>query len=103
MFRRKETDRRGAYDHIELMGLEVEDMVTGYKGVVTTVSFDLYGCIQAVVTPKGVNDKGETYPGMWFDVNRLKVLTDQPVMQRPDFTSGHIAEGKQGAAPKPPM
>ena len=34
--------------HLELLGQKVEDKVTGFRGVVTTISFDLYGCIQAV-------------------------------------------------------
>ena len=36
--------------HLDLLGRKVEDKVTGIKGVVTSVSFDLYGCIQAVIT-----------------------------------------------------
>ncbi len=38
-------------EHLCKLGLKAEDMVTGFKGVVSTVSFDLYGCIQAVLTP----------------------------------------------------
>ena len=37
--------------HLNLLGMRVEDRVTGFKGVVATVGFDLYGCIQAVVNP----------------------------------------------------
>ncbi len=39
-------------EHIKFLGLQVRDEVTGFSGVVTSMSFDLYGCIQAVVTPK---------------------------------------------------
>lgn len=38
--------------HFKLLGMEVKDKVTGFKGVVSTITFDLYGCIQAGVTPK---------------------------------------------------
>lgn len=31
--------------HIDLLGLKAEDKVTGFKGVITTLSFDLYGCV----------------------------------------------------------
>lgn len=37
----------------------------------------------------------------WFDVARLKVISDQPVMEQPNFKNGPQAEGKQGAAEKP--
>jgi len=70
--------------HFELLGLKVEDVVTGFKGVVSSISFDLYGCVQAVVAP-AMNDKGETPDGRWFDTKRLKVLAPAPVMEVPDF------------------
>lgn len=88
------------YDnHIKMLGMKAVDAVTGFSGVVTTLSFDLYGCVQAVVTPP-VNDKGETKDGQWFDVTRLKVSGDGPVMQRPDFSKGYIAQGRKGCASK---
>ena len=80
--------------HFNLLGLRVKDRVTGTKGVVTSLSFDLYGCIQAVVQPK---DK----EGMWFDVSRLKVSSNKPVMNLPNFEEGYIAEGRKGPADKP--
>jgi hypothetical protein len=88
-------------NHIDMLGLEVRDAVTGFEGVVVSVSFDLYGCIQAVVTPK-VKD-GELKDGWWFDVTRLEVQDGRPVMSRPDFSEGYIAEGRKGPAEKPPM
>ncbi len=86
--------------HIDLLGLKAKDVVTGFSGVVTTLSFDLFGCVQAVITPK-VDDKGETQSGNWFDVTRLEILDENPVMPRPDFEAGYVAEGKKGCAEKP--
>lgn len=37
--------------HLDLLGMRVEDRVTGFRGVVSSVGFDLYGCIQAIVNP----------------------------------------------------
>ena len=90
-----------AYEqHFKLLGMKVKDKVTGYSGIVTSLSFDLYGCIQAVVTP--ITGKGnDTKNGKWFDVTRLKVTSKKPVMALPDFSKGYIAEGKKGAAEKP--
>lgn len=54
--------------HLELLGYRVKDKVTGVKGVVVAVSFDLYGCIQALVD---VSDKSNYNNKRWFDVSRL--------------------------------
>jgi len=86
--------------HMKILGLEVQDKVTGFKGVATSVSFDLYGCVQCVVTPP-VNDNGGTGDCKWFDIGRLYVANDTPVMALPDFELGHIAEGRKGPAEKP--
>lgn len=68
---------------MHLLGLKVRDRVTGFEGVVASVCYDLYGCIQAVVSP-AVKD-GELKDGRWFDVKRLEVLDTVPVMELPDF------------------
>ncbi len=88
--------------HLALLGLMVTDKVTGREGVVTSVCFDLYGCIQAAVDP-GYKEDGSRHEVSWFDINRLRVVTSKPVMEIPDFVSyGHPqAEGKQGSADKP--
>ena len=88
--------------HIELLGLQVEDRVSGFKGVVASIAFDLYGCVQAIVHP-GMGTDGKLADQVWFDVARLRVLDSKPVMQPPDFEHGPQAEGRQGAAEKPEM
>ena len=86
--------------HMELLGMKVEDKVTGFKGVVTSLSFDLYGCIQTVVQPPA-GESGKQEASHWFDVTRLTVTGEKPVMDLPDFDLGYVAEGKKGAAEKP--
>lgn len=86
--------------HLDLLGMKVEDKVTGFSGVVTSVSFDLYGCIQAIINP-GSDKDGKIMESHWFDVSRLVVKGDYPVMRRPNFQVGPVAEGDQGAAEKP--
>jgi hypothetical protein len=88
--------------HLSMLGLKVEDKVTGFKGVVSTVTFDLYGCVQVVINP-GVGKDGKLGEQCWFDIARLKVLDNKPVMDLPNFEFGVQAEGKQGAAEKPMM
>lgn len=92
-----ETDK-----HMGLLGLKVEDKVTGFKGVVSSISFDLYGCVQTIVTPF-VDKDGKAGDGRWFDVTRLTISDHTPVMNLPDFSKGYVAEGKKGPAEKPAM
>lgn len=87
--------------HIALLGMKVEDKVTEFKGIVTLMSFDLYGCIQAVVTPPITKNQTKE-DGQWFDISRIKILSKKRVMDIPNFESGAIAEGEKGAAMKPP-
>lgn len=86
--------------HLDLLGRPAKDIVTGFKGVVSSVSFDLYGCVQCAVTPP-IDKDGKMENGRWFDVTRIKVSTKARVMDVPDYAAGYIAEGKKGAAEKP--
>lgn len=58
--------------HLDLLGRRVADRVTGIEGVVTSVSYDLYGCVQALVVPPASADKARVE---WYDVGRLKTLS----------------------------
>lgn len=87
--------------HIDLLGHKATDKVTGFTGVITSISFDLYGCIQAVITPKADSKKGEYKSGNWFDVTRLNIASSGKIMEVPEYSNGYIAEGRKGAAEKP--
>ncbi len=82
--------------HLELLGKRVEDKITGAKGVVASVSFDLYGCVQAIVNP-GIGKDGKALDQFWFDVARLKVLSEKRVME----PQAYGFEGATGPAEKP--
>jgi hypothetical protein len=73
-----------------------------FRSVVATVGFDLYGCIQAVVNP-GTDEGGKLMDSQWFDVNRLRVTDQTPVMPRPEFewTPQVISEAGKGPAERP--
>lgn len=61
-------------EHLELLGLKVRDVVTGLAGVVTSVSFDVSGCIQGLVVPevdKNAKESGHD-AARWFDTKRLE-------------------------------
>lgn len=85
-----------------LLGFKVKDRVTGLTGVVTSVSFELYGCIQAIVNP-GLDKDNKPSDTYWFDINRLEILSDKPVMNQPNFSYGPQAEAEQGCGEKPRM
>lgn len=85
---------------MDLIGLKVQDKVSGQKGVVTSISYDLYGCIQASITPPTQGAKGEDQMYMiWYDISRLNVLSKKPVMKVPDFEEEDFEE--HGPAIKP--
>ncbi len=87
--------------HLELLGHEVKDKVSDYKGVVTSVTFDLYGCVQALVRPSKLREDGDFQSGAWLDVGRLKVISNSPLMDQPNFMPERVAEGKKGPAKLP--
>ena len=86
--------------HFELLGKPARDIVTGFEGVVTSLSFDLYGCVQGVITPKADAKEG-IRDGHWFDVTRIEVTKNKTVMKLPNFDEGYIADGRKGCALKP--
>ena len=88
---------------VALLGLRATDKVTGFKGVITSACFDLYGCIQCALTPSA-DGKDEIKNGHWFDINRLDVSGER-VMATPDFDGKGTAPATydHGAAIKPPL
>ena len=86
--------------HLSILGMRVTDKVSGIVGVVTSVTFDLYGCVQTLVHT-GVDKEGKLREQVWFDIARLEVVSPVPVMAQPNFTSGPVAEGLKGPAEKP--
>jgi len=87
-----------------LLGRKAKDKVTGFSGVIISVSVDLFGCLQAIIQPEA--KEGETYPdGRWFDTNRLLLLDAEKVMEPPIIVAGDVGESPEeydhGPADKP--
>jgi len=78
-------------DVIELLGTQQRDKVTGFTGMVSSVCFDAYGCVQAVLTPR-VGKDGQIPEGRWFDVSRLEVKGKR-TMPAPSFATYGLAHG----------
>jgi len=87
--------------HFDLLGYEVKDKVSDFKGVVVSVSFDLYGCIQALVRPITLDNNNKIQSGSWLDISRLSVLTKKPLMKTPNFGLKNIINGEKGPANLP--
>lgn len=89
-------------EHLELLGYPARDRVTGFEGVLTSLSYDLYGCIQFVITPKYFDNKVEE--GRWFDSNRIEITSSEKVMETPDFDMEmNVLFYDKGPAEKPDM
>ena len=83
--------------HVDLLGQHARDKVTGFVGVVDSISFDLYGCVQAVVRPPAKD--GEVKDGRWFDVHRLVILDKPRAMPVPSFPQLASADGTHTKGP----
>lgn len=89
-------------ENLFLLGKKAEDRVTGFTGVVVSISFDLYGCIQALLNPGMKKDKDqELGQQTWFDVGRLKILSEERVMDLPYYLNQQDTTGQKGPADKP--
>ena len=84
---------------VDILGFEARDIITGASGVITSVCFDLYGCIQVVLTPSN-KKSGENY-NTWFDINRI-VVSKKRIMDPVNFENKYNTFSEvQGPAEKP--
>lgn len=72
------------------LGVTVIDKVTGFKGVVTGYVQYLTGCNQVLVVPP-VKADGSYADSHWFDVQRLTVLDEAPIVLDNSATPGFDA------------
>lgn len=88
-------------EHFRFLGFKVRDKVTGFEGVAVSLCFDLYGCVQTVISPPAAN--GEIKEGRWFDNNRLEIVSDDRVMNFPNFAVELKDRDERGPANKPSL
>ncbi len=100
--RSKLTEGEMISETIDLLGLRAKDKISGFEGVVSSASFDLYGCVCLAIAP-GVLADGKLGDSHWFDVQRLTIFDGTRVMDVPDFASAAVKpkDFKHGAAEKP--
>jgi hypothetical protein len=56
---------------LQFLGSSQRDVVTGLAGVVTSICFDINGCIQACLKPP-LDKDGKIPDGYWIDLDRLQ-------------------------------
>lgn len=83
-------------DYLDMLGMKGKDRVSAQKGVITSVSFDLYGCVQVVLD--ALDDKGERR-ATWYDHKRIEITDEKPVMPQPVFTR----PGEEGGGCEKPV
>jgi len=69
---------------IENLGFTAHDCITGFEGVITSVSFDLYGCVAYWLVPPVNKEKLNSLSGAWFDKKRIEISKIR-VMDVPSF------------------
>ena len=57
-----------------VLGMEAEDVVTGFTGIITARVEFLNGCIQFCLKPKGTKPDGDTKDGVYFDESQLRYI-----------------------------
>lgn len=73
--------------YLEILGTIQRDVVSGIDGMVSSVCFDAYGCVQAALA-RPVKKDGTLPESFWIDVKRLKPAGRQGklrIMPTPDF------------------
>lgn len=86
--------------YIDMLGRTGQDKVTGFRGVVSSVSFDLYGCVRVALSPRrAVSRLGPAADLLWFDANRIEIHSAVARVPVPEFTA-KPAEHSHGPAEK---
>jgi hypothetical protein len=70
------------------LGDEVKDKISGFKGVVTGITFWLNNCARAVVQPKELTKEGKPKDSETFDWMQLEVTKRANPPPKPRETGG---------------
>lgn len=78
------------------LGDEVECLITGYRGIVTSTAQCLTGCDRVVVAPP-VGKDGKLADSTWFDATAVKIIKKGKV--KPASVQAKEVDGKRGGPP----
>lgn len=82
------------------LGKSGRDRVTGQPGVITSVSFDLYGCVQVILNP-GVGPDGKIIDSSWYDLVRIEIDEKKPPVLANPFLAAAAPEKGPESKPAP--
>jgi len=69
-------------ESVNILGRYARDKITGIFGPITSVSFDLNGCVQCIIN-RGLDKDGKPYEGYWMDIQRMDLEPSDPIMPLP--------------------
>lgn len=69
--------------YFDKLGRKGTDRITGISGVITSLCFDLYGCIQVALNP-GLDKDGKHQDSCWYDIQRIAT----------DETAAHVMKAR---------
>ena len=81
-----------------MLGMKMEDKITGFRGIVTGYCVYITGCNQALLTPR-VDSKGAKVEGQWHDEQRLERVGESLVTLDNEPTSPRRSLGFDKAPP----
>jgi len=98
----EEKEKINVLKHMEKKKKKGRDKITGVEGVVTSIAFDLFGCIQIVLTLPATKE-GKSGDSYLMDIARIEIVDHQRAMELPPFKddSTLISQGKKGGIDKP--
>ncbi len=70
--------------YMRFLGKTVRDKITGAEGVVTSISFDLYGRVQSMIK-RPIDKDGRVPDSFWHDIKRVEIIDNKEVMPVPNF------------------
>ena len=63
------------------LGFKGVDRISGYRGVIESVSFDIYGCVQYLLRREVKDNDPNTDVAAWYDEKRIRVTGKQRVIK----------------------
>jgi len=72
------------------LGDEVRDIITGFKGIITSRTEYINGCVRYGVQPQTLKD-GKTIDAEWTDEKQLKLVKSKRIEIEPERTGGPAA------------
>ena len=81
-------------EHFKFLGFRAKDVIAGAEGVITSIAFDISGCVQGFLS-RGFDKEGKRLEGYWIDTKQILIMSKSAVMPAPAFLSVTATAGAQ--------